>query len=281
MTAAEVGATIGSERGALHRVLDLTVTFAASDPSLIAMVDDYLGTGAGTGAEAGADAAQILVFEVGGLGDGSYELVTDERSGHDDVGTLLRRLVTVTNSYAARTSGCVALHAGAVRGPGGEILVIPGSSGAGKSTFTAALVAAGWDYLGDEVIGIDHDGFVLGYPKRISLDPAGRNLLGLGDDPDRNVDPAELRSGVRRMGGRVGPVAHVVFPVLEAGAERAVDHLSVDDGLDALLANTLNLAAVGQAGLATLCDVAETVPMTRLVHGDCVDLARTILSTIR
>jgi hypothetical protein len=44
-----------------------------------------------------------------------------------------------------------------------------------------------------------------------------------------------------------------------------------------LLANTLNMARSGNAGLDTFCHVAECVPVLRVTHGDSVDLAAQLL----
>lgn len=63
------------------------------------------------------------------------------------------QLTDITNEYAARGSSYAALHAGAVRTPGGRILGLIGPIDSGKSTSTAALVAGGCDYITDETVG--------------------------------------------------------------------------------------------------------------------------------
>jgi hypothetical protein len=56
---------------------------------------------------------------------------------------------------ARRTGSYLLVHAGAVSSPFGDGLVLPGSSGAGKTTLVAALVRAGFGYLSDETAPLD------------------------------------------------------------------------------------------------------------------------------
>lgn len=256
--------------GGVHLVLDQSIQICGPDKKLIERVDAYLGTSASDVPAQCAEASADLVFEVTPLEGDRVRFVTDHEEVDEDVDTLLLRLVSVTNEYAVRSHGCLGLHAAALRSPTGSIILLPGPSGAGKSTLAAALVAAGWDYLGDEVIGIDARGRALGYPKRLALDPAGRALLGLSASPDGNADPAEIRPRAQRLGGVVGRISGVVFPTYEPGAGCALTELSVQDRFDALLSNTLNLARIGQAGLEALCLLADDVHAFRLVHGDAI-----------
>lgn len=198
-------------------------------------------------------------------------------SVHDRVGSLL-------NGFAAATHTCVAVHAGGVRMPDGRIVVLPAASGSGKSTLTAALVTAGCDLLGDEVIGLDlTTGEAIGYPRRISLSSTSRAALGLTAECHDSgafddTDPADLRADVQRLVGRVGPVAAIVSPAFVDDAPFTLEKLDVPDGFGRLLRSTFNLARVGQSGLDTLCRVAETTACYRLTHGDVVDAARNLLA---
>jgi len=255
-----------------HRVLDRQIRFRSADATLLTTIDDYLGTNHVYEVDEATAGHPVptsqLIFEVNWMPDGSVGLVTDRLDTHDQLGTLLRRLVTVTVDYASTTDGCVAIHAGALRAPSGRIVLAPGASGSGKSTLTGALIAAGWDYLGDETIGITPDGTALGFPKRLVLDPPSRDVLGVEQTPDRHVDPTDIRADVRRLGGPVGPVSQVVYPAFQHGAQSDLRPLDIYERFDALLANTLNLARVGQPGLETLCHLAETVDAFCLTHGD-------------
>lgn len=106
----------------------------------------------------------------------SASLVADEPA-------LVMRLMLETPVAAllARRGYCV-LHAGAVTGPGGAV-VIRGSAGAGKSTLVAAAYRSGLSVLGDEsVLAARHDpDDLLAAVRDITVLPGARGLLGLDD----------------------------------------------------------------------------------------------------
>lgn len=265
-------ATEGSARGAVHPVLDWAITFRSPQPELLATIDAFLGTGvpSSTGAP--------LVFDVHEQGDGQVRLVTDYEWLFPNLAACLNQLTSVINEYAVWTHTCASLHAGAVRSPTGEIVLLAAPSGGGKSTLTGAFVAAGWDYLGDEAIGIRPGTCTaVGYPKRLAIDASSRMVLGLPDSDAWDLDPAELRPGVHRLGGDIGPITRVVLPTYVGDAELTIEDLDPPAALDALLPNTVNLARAGQPALDALCDLATTVPACRFTHGD----ARQVVSHVR
>ena len=69
------------------------------------------------------------------------------------------------------------LHGGAVDINGSAIAVV-GHSGAGKSTFTAAMTRAGHRYLADEVVAVDDSGSVLAFHRPIGLRRGGAEQMG-------------------------------------------------------------------------------------------------------
>jgi hypothetical protein len=126
--------------------------------------------------------------------------------------------------YALARNGHYLFHSGAVA-QDCRSLLLPGKTGAGKSTLTAALVLSGYYYLSDEVVVIDHMGLqAWPFPKSISIrhsswtaldhqfpgwrDPAMQNECvnsaeGLLVSPRRWLPPSPLN-------GR--SVTHIVFP---------------------------------------------------------------------
>lgn len=277
--------TASNHVGEAHLVLDRTIRFQGSDAQLIDEIDGYLGTGVDRPSPDSLSGQQVseflTLFEVRRGPEGSVELRTDEVVDHDTTGTLLRRLVMETTDYAAASHGCTVLHAGGVRSVGGELVVLPSVSDGGKSTLTGAFVAKGWDYLSDEAIGVSAGGVAFGFPKRFRLDPVSRSLLGVPQYPDQNVAPTEIRSDVKRLGGRVGRVDLLVFPEYRREAELQVESIDETGSLDALLANTLNLARVGQPGLEALCELAESTPAYRLIHGNAFEAVAAIESLLK
>lgn len=79
--------------------------------------------------------------------------VTIEPLGEDDV-AVIRFLRGTPLAALAAQRGWVALHAAAVAGPAGAV-VLAGYSGAGKSVLAAALVRRGWQLLADDVVILD------------------------------------------------------------------------------------------------------------------------------
>ncbi len=67
-----------------------------------------------------------------------------------------RLLLEAPSAELLSRRGCMVIHAGAVVGPGGAV-VIRGPSGAGKSTLVAAAHCAGFGVLGDESILVARD----------------------------------------------------------------------------------------------------------------------------
>lgn len=110
-----------------------------------------------------------------------------------------------------------AVHAGVVQ-LGSRTAAIPADSGGGKSTLTAALVLAGFDYLSDEGLCVDYDtGAVEPYPKAISLAPWSRKALGL-DDGTASGSSFERAYSATQLGGRIGGpglLTDIVFPIYD------------------------------------------------------------------
>lgn len=257
---------------AVHPVIDYDISFRSTRPELLTAVDAHLGIDAIAGTVARENPGTALVFDLCEGPSGSVTLTTDREWEFPSLRSCLDQLTSVVNEYAVWTHSCAALHAGAVRSPGGGVVLLPAPSGAGKSTLTAAFVAAGWDYLGDEAIGVRLGSCTaVGYPKRLAIDPSSRKVLGLAPSDAHDLDPAELRADVARLAGDVGPITRVLLATFTEGAEPQLADLSPQEAAVELLANTLNLARAGQNGLDGICDVAVQVPVQRLVHGHAPD----------
>lgn len=260
--AAGGAATGGAVIGRVHPVIDHHIALRGPRAEVLEALDTFLGTGTGRG-------KPTMFFDVHETPEGELVLVTDQEWRFPSREACLRQLTSVINEYAVWTHSCAALHAGAVRSPEGELVLLPAPSGNGKSTLTGAFVAAGWDYLGDEAIGVRPDSLVaVGYPKRLAIDASSRAVLNLAESDDGDLDPAEINPAVVRLDGEVGPVSRVVLPTYQKGAEAALERLEPHEAVVELLANTLNLARAGQAALDAVCDLAAAVPVERLIHGD-------------
>ena len=144
------------------------------------------------------------------VGRVSARLLADQPS---QVARLL--LETPAAALLARRGYCV-LHAGAVTGAGGAV-VIRGSPGAGKSTLVAAAYRSGLDVLGDEsVLAARSDpDELLAAVRDITMLPETRRMLGFddfhtvptgGSEGKRRLDLFSSSSPAVRRGRRVATV---------------------------------------------------------------------------
>jgi len=291
----------GTSLGAVQAMLDERLVFRGTDVELLAEIDSYLGV------EAVAD-APTRVFDVEPTDDGGVLLQAAEVWDFPSVENLLVQLPGVINDFAPRVTDFLVLHSGAVRTPGGEVILVAGLPEAGKSTLTAALVAAGCDYLGDELTGLRSGSLVaVGFPRALALDDGSLEVLGLTrPDPDNPFVPvgyvrpeAAVAAGDTAAPSRLiipffdaamgfdddpGPAAPVTEEHPEAssntaGAQRIeVERLDPRHALEALLGTALNLGQSHQQGWETLCALAERVPVDRIRHNDSVALAAAVLA---
>jgi hypothetical protein len=251
----------GSHTGAVHAVLDDGIRFVGDDPDLISEVDASLGLG--------HDRPATIELRVAEDEAGGGVTVTGwgVTCGYLTRRHLLDALPSLLNQIAAASSSCIALHAGAARSPNGEVVLLPATSGAGKTTLTAGLVRDGWAYASDEAVGVRAGSLVaLSYAKPLVLDAASRAALGLLPSDAHNTAPSELAAEVELLNGEIGRVGRVVLPRFERDARLSVEQLAPADAIVGILEHALNLARVGQVGLDTLCQLALEVPVHRLVH---------------
>lgn len=245
--------------------MDLHVTSLVDD--LTDLIVDVLGTGVRLRGPA------RLVAEVRGLltdlapatePDRQLELVEEPGGTFQllDDGALVRAgiaravaaptIVWRLNAVAATTTRHLVVHAGCVAGEGGVLL--PGASGTGKSTLTAACIAEGMAYLSDEYAALDlADGTLTPYAKPLGL------------DGDRLVSASVLTPG---SVGRSGPPSGIVFPRYAPGAVATMGPLDPGWTLLALAAHTTNLAALGGAALPWLAGLALACPSWQVTYGN-------------
>jgi hypothetical protein len=170
------------------------------------------------------------------------------------------------------------LHASAVE-TGGRAVVLAGASGSGKSTLTAALVAHGAAYLGDDLLPLNRDGQKIGtFPVGLSVKSGSWPVVGpLLPELDR-LPVYELRGLkvryldlLHRCPDPAGAtrVGCIVLPQFRAGASLRLTRIEPHETLAALLATGSECEGGTVLGLAGLCDRR---PAWRLEYG-CLEQA--------
>lgn len=133
----------------------------------------------------------------------------------------------VLNDLGPRIAPVLVFHSGAVRTADGRIVLVLGLPDAGKSTLTAALVAAECADLGDELIGVHDDTLhAVGFARPPALDRLSRGVLGVeAPDPVDPFVPIEaLRNDARSIDGAAGQVTGLVEE-----PHRRLDHVPISD----------------------------------------------------
>jgi hypothetical protein len=199
------------------------------------------------------------------------------------VGALARMLVERAAYHLSdRSAGGLLLHAAAVR-DGDRCVLLPGKTGAGKSTLTAWLVARGYHYLTDELVYVPAGTTtIVPFPRPLNiraggleaLDAAGANLDGPGFErlTARGLTLVRVSpvSPVSDEGRQVGPAQATLlaFPRYQAGATFEAALASKAEaglGLMGCLINARNLPEHGHGEVARL---ARDVPAFRVTYGD-------------
>jgi hypothetical protein len=194
----------------------------ALDSRFLVHVDDaeaaarleHLWRAAGSGDPAPTPPVTVVVDQ-----NGQTRATSGTDSATGPAGSAVETAGMVMNRLALGRFAGVALHAGVV-GTATGVIVLPGQSGQGKSTLTAACVQAGFDYVSDEALCLRWDADVVPYRKPFGLSADSRRLLELpdvGEGSDADVLDFGLLGAGRRTPGRV---AHVVELQRAAGRAR-------------------------------------------------------------
>lgn len=178
------------------------------------------------------------------------------------------------------------LHGAAVSCAANAI-ILPATTGGGKTTFAAGLVQRGCRYLTDEIVIIQPTtNKVVPFPKAMSLKEGSFALFeSLGPDPtgpeyDRvwYLDPERLRPG--SVVKRPTPIGWVVFLRYEAGATTRVDALTVGETVLGLFENTVNIKRHKEAGLDLLIAIAKKARGYRLAFGNLKEACEAVLELV-
>lgn len=260
----------------VFRALDFVFSVVATDPALQDAVNHvYDGCRVSSDAttqftllERGTDTTKIAVFQ------------NDERLlSTSDEALALAYLIWQINQRAVAVSGArLLLHAAAAARGDGAVL-LPAPSGAGKSTLVAGLVAAGFEYLTDDVCAVDRNGScAVPYPKPIAI--AAPALRELFDRPGAPLITGDRRRFVGEdaflsaadLGGTVASGAVgarlVVVPAYSAGAATRLEPLSRAEAAVLLAEQSFNFNDLGAPGLVAIGDLVRGCTCHRLTYSD-------------
>lgn len=172
-----------------------------------------------------------------------------------DATTAVELLLWAIDEAAVQASDRLLLvHAGAAERDG-RVVLVPGASGAGKSTVVSGLVDRGWRYLTDEVVAIDPEsGRLVPYPRAAKVELQAAVLLdlvevGAGDPPDAYRIPFPA--------GSSAVVVMVVVPSVDPDAVVRLEPMRPAEAVAAMASSTWNLQRHRQRGLDQLAAIAR------------------------
>jgi hypothetical protein len=172
-------------------------------------------------------------------------------------------------NVAASATRRVFLHAGVVAHRG-RAIVLPGRSGAGKTTLVAALVRAGATYYSDEFAVLDGRGRVHPFAKPLSL-----------REPEmggaRSVTAEELGAA---SGTRPLPVGLVVLSAYRDGARWRPLRLTPGAALMNLVPHTVPVRRRPEASLRALTAMVERAVVLKSSRGEAEALASRLLEKL-
>lgn len=188
----------------------------------------------------------------------------------------------VTESIAAGCANGLALHAGAVC-RGGRALVLPGATGAGKTTLVAHLVDQGADYMTDELSFVPFaTDTVHGLPRPLHVKASGRPFVPAGAARWETLE-SPVGTLVRPPSGAVigatqsPTLAGFVFPQFEPLAPVEMEPITAAECGLRLLQSLLNARNLPEHGFASVTLLARRVPAWRLRYGIADSGARRLL----
>jgi hypothetical protein len=189
------------------------------------------------------------------------------------------------------SAGGLVLHAALV-GQGGQGILLPGSTGKGKSSLAAWLLQCGYDYLTDELVYIANRGARNGYGLRrpLNLKKSARPLLnevfqissatpGLMTSTSVDLIPFE------RFGNGNGlsqiPICAVIFPCFRSETAFELRQLSKAQASLELMQCLINARNLPEHGFPEVIGMARTVPAYQLVYSDFSTVESAVQAALR
>lgn len=222
----------------------------------------------------GANTPRYLVTANGEL---LFQSESDEGLVRCLEGTITHRLTRSLTHYHL-------FHAGAVARNGRGVL-LPGASGAGKSTMVGALALAGFDYCSDEVAVVGPDLRLRPFPRVISLKSGGwhrlqadfpdacERQLVFGSSAANNwfLKPEQVPSEEQSREGH--EVSFILLPNAAQPGRGVLQRLPKSDAVTRMVEQSMDLALRGAKGLNVIVDLVRRAECYAL---DTTDLRRAV-----
>lgn len=204
-----------------------------------------------------------------------------ERLSQTDLAYILTD--TIVRGLIYDMDDAVALHAGGVRLNENGIL-IPGVTGAGKSSLVAWLLNQGFEYLSDEIVGVVGDApHLIGLRRALIakrraadriLEFPSFQSMDVVPGRDCSMFPPEALS--KQSSGAPVACNLIVFPDFQNGAEIQISTMSPAETGLALFKSNLNARNLADGGFHAVTKLAKTAPAVRLRYGHFGQLGGTL-----
>lgn len=165
------------------------------------------------------------------------------------------------------------IHAAVVE-KNGQVIIMPGSPGSGKSTLCAALISAGgWTLYSDELALIDPiNGQVFANPRPVSLKNKSIDIIQ-NLSPKATFSPCvqdTIKGTVAHMKPeglkfddfdleQSGKAAYIIFPKFQKDKETLLSKVSVGNAFIRMAENSFNYHILGQKGFGALSLLMEQI----------------------
>ncbi len=199
---------------------------------------------------------------------------TDKRFKLNSTGGLIYHLTDrIVTHLADNILSKLCLHAASVSF-NNHAIIIPATSGSGKSLLTAWLAANGFDYITDELVFVDDNFSIDGLARPILIKRHGLEAVAplLKASNDVYHGPRVTAIPVTGFGGKTcqsstNKLGMILFPTYREGASFELRNVTGADVSMRLIANQLNAKNLGGAGFRSMVQMIRSTPLYTLTYG--------------
>jgi len=223
------------------------------------------------------DATNGMELTVSAAGNGDWSLLdhsTDECLKLNSTGGLIYHLTDrIVIHLADNILSKLCLHAASVSFHN-HAIIIPATSGSGKSLLTAWLIANGFEYITDELVFVDNNFSIDGLARPLliknhgleAVTPLLKSSKDIYHGPRVNAIPVTgfgskaSQSGTNKLG-------MILFPTYREGASFELRNVTGVDVSMRLIANQLNAKNHGVTGVRSMVQMLKSTPLYTLTYG--------------